>query len=190
MSAVAVEMEQSIKVDLGCGPKAKEGFTGADKIDFKNGNLVCDLGKDAWPWETSSVSEAWCSHFLEHLTNLDGRFERVHFFNELWRVLKKDAKCTLIVPHIFSIRYYGDPTHCEGFSEFAFYYLDRAWRKANAPHTDIELNSKGYNCDLGCVWGFSLHPTLATRNAEYQQHAQQFWLESRQDLHSTITARK
>lgn len=190
MNALASEVAKPIRIDLGCGPKAKDGFIGVDAIDFKNGNIVCDIGKDRWPWEDSMVDEAHCSHVLEHLTNLDGRFERVHFFNELHRVLKKGAKCTLIVPHIFSIRYYGDPTHCEGFSEFAFYYLDRAWRKANAPHTDSEFNPKGYTCDIGATWGFSLHPTLNTRNAEYQAHAQLYWLESRQDLHATLEARK
>lgn len=189
MNAVVSEIIKPLKLNLGSGPAAKDGFINLDAIDFGN-NTVCHIGKDRWPFEDSSVDEALCSHTLEHLTNLDGRFERVHFFNELWRVLKPKAKCTLIVPHIFSIRYYGDPTHCEGFSEFAFYYLDRAWRKSMAPHTDIEFNPRGYNCDLGCTWGFTLHPTLATRNSEYQQHAQTYWVEAKQDLHASIEARK
>lgn len=190
MSAVAESIVQPLKIDLGAGKNPKDGFIGADKIDFGNGNVIVDLGKDKWPWEDSSVEEAHSSHFLEHLTNLDGRFERVHFFNELWRVLKPKAKCTLIVPHCFSVRYYGDPTHCEAFSEFAFYYLDKNWRAQNAPHTDIQYNPKGYNCDIEAVWGFAMHPSLSVRNAEYQGHAQQWWLEARQDLHATLTARK
>lgn len=190
MSAVAAEVAQPIRIDLGAGKNPKDGFTGVDAIDFGNGSMICNIGKDRWPWDDSTVDEAHSSHTLEHLTNLDGRFERVHFFNELWRVLKPKAKCTLIVPHCFSVRYYGDPTHCEAFSEFAFYYLDRAWRLQNAPHTDIQFNPKGYNCDIGATWGYTLHPTLTTRNAEYVNHAQQFWLESRQDLHAQLEIRK
>lgn len=188
MSAVASEAIQPLNIDLGCGKNPKAGYIGVDAIDFGN-NTVCNIGVDRWPWEDGTVDAAHCSHVLEHLTNLNGKFERVHFFNELARVLKKGASCTLILPHCFSVRYYGDPTHAEAFSEFAFYYLDKAWRAQNAPHTDVQYNPKGYNCDLECTWGYSLHPSLNVRNGEYQQHAQQFWLESRQDLHANIKKR-
>lgn len=190
MNAVAKEVIQPVRIDLGAGLKPKEGFIGVDSIDFGNGNMVCNIGSERWPCEDSSVDEAHCSHVLEHLTNFNDKWERVTFFNELWRVLKPGASCSLIIPHWSSSRYYGDPTHKEVISEFAFYYLDPKWREVNAPHADIKYNPNGYKCDLEVTWGYSTHPALTVRHPEYQQHAQAWWLEARQDLHANLKARK
>ena len=125
-----------INLDLGSGPNKKDGFIGVDKYKMKGVDVVCDLGKEKWPWKDNSVDEVNCTHFLEHLTNFNGKWERTHFFNELYRVMKKGAKATLVFPHWCSNRYYGDPTHCEPFSEFGFYYLSKDWRATQAPHSD------------------------------------------------------
>lgn len=186
MSAVPEEVQKPIRIDLGAGKNKKEGFIGVDSISFEGVDVVCNVGKDRWPWDDSSVDEAHCSHLLEHLTNLDGKWERIHFFNELYRVLKPGAKCQLVIPHWCSNRYYGDPTHKEPFSEMGFYYLDKTWRASNAPHTDAEFNPNGFNCDLQATWGYSLHGHLTTRNAEYQQHALQFWKEAASDTIATL----
>jgi hypothetical protein len=78
-------------------------------------------------------------------------------------------------------------THCwPPVSEMFFYYLSRDWRKANAPHDDIEHNPKGYSCNFAATWSYSLHPSLTIRNAEYQQHAIGFWKEAAQDLIATL----
>lgn len=190
MSAVPEVIEAPLRLDLGAGKNKKPGFLGVDAIKFDGVDVVHDLRQTPWPWADNSVDEAHCSHFLEHLTNLDGKYERVKFFNELFRVLKPGAKCTLILPHWSSNRYYGDPTHKEPFSEFGFYYLNRTWRMANAPHADADFNPDGYTCDFkenSITWGYSMHPHLMTRNAEYQQHALQFWREAAQDLMATLT---
>jgi hypothetical protein len=115
---------------------------------------------------------------IEHLTWP----ERVHFFNELYRVLIPEGKCQLILPHWASARYYGDPTHKEPMSEFAFYYLDKNWREANAPHV-------GYTCDFNVTWGYSLHQSLMNRNQEYQQYALLNYKEAAQDIIATLTKR-
>lgn len=173
----AVAAPELIKLDLGCGKNKKEGFFGVDSLKFDAVDLVYDLRKP-WPWKDGSVDEVHCSHFIEHLTWP----ERVHFFNELYRVLRVEGKCTLILPHWASSRYYGDPTHKEPFSEFAFYYLDKNWRDANAPHV-------GYVCDFMATWGYSMHPSVVSRNQEYQQHAMQFFKEACQDIIATLTKR-
>ena len=85
-----VEKTEPLKLDLGCGPRKREGFTGVDAIKFDGVDLVQDLRKP-WQWEDGSVEEVHCSHFLEHLTG----FERVHFFNELYRVLHKEDKARM-----------------------------------------------------------------------------------------------
>lgn len=183
-------MSELLRIDLGCGPNKKDGFKGCDRIEFEGVDFVFDAGTDRWPFEDSSVDEAHASHFLEHLTNLGDRWERTHFFNELWRVLKPQAGCLLIFPHWASNRYYGDPTHKEPFSEMGFYYLSKEWRLSQAPHTDSKWNPKGYSCDLDASWGYSMHPQISVRNQEFQQFAQQFYKEACQDIIATVKAKK
>ena len=122
-----------LKLDFGCGPHKKEGFTGVDIHQFDGKvDIVADLTK-RWPWRDSSIAEAHASHFIEHLN----ASQRIHFVNELYRTLMPGAKCLLIVPHWGSCRAYGDLTHqWPPVSEFWFYYLSKVWRAANAPHND------------------------------------------------------
>lgn len=183
-------MGEPLKLDIGCGPNKKPGWVGVDAIAFPGVDHVFHAGRDRWPFADSSVGEAHASHFLEHLTNSGGLWERVRFFNELYRVLAPGATCLLIFPHWNSERYYGDPTHKEPFSEMGFYYLDPAWRAANAPHADAKYNPDGYACDFGATWGYAPHPSLAVRSAEYQQFALQWYRGSVQDIIATLTARK
>ena len=188
MTATAehIDTPALIRLDIGCGPNKREGFVGLDAIAFPNVDHVVNAGTERWPFEDGSVEEAHASHFIEHLTNLNDKWERVHFFNELWRVLKPGGKATLIFPHWASTRYYGDPTHKEPFSEMGFYYLSKDWRKTDAPHACAEHNPNGYACDFEATWGYSLHPSLQTRNPEYQQFALGNYKEAAQDIIATL----
>jgi len=177
-----------VKIDVGCGSKVKDGFLGVDIIRFPGVEYVCDVRKGL-PFENDSVDEIWCQNFLEHLTNLDGKFERVALFNEFYRVLKPGAKATVIIPHWSASRFYGDPTHCEPFSEFGFYYLSQAWRDAEAPATDAKHVPWGYRCNFEATWGYALHPALAARHSEHQQYATTWFKEACQEIHATLIKR-
>lgn len=173
-----------MKIDLGCGPNKKEGFVGVDQYAFPGVDHVVDLTKDRLPFEAETVEEVHASHFVEHLTAP----ERCHLLNELHRVMKPGAKMTMIVPHWGSNRAYGDPTHqWPPISEMWFYYLKKEWRMSQAPHTDKSNWPQGYDCDFEATWGYSMHPSLQTRNAEYQQFAMNFYREGAQDIHATLT---
>jgi len=164
------------KLDLGCGKNKKPGFTGVDAIAFEGVDVVMNIGKEAWPWPDESIEEVHCSHFVEHLDVQ----ERIHFVNELYRVMKPGATAQVITPHGFSGRAFGDLTHkWPPVHEFWFYYLDKAWREVNAPHNDF------YTCDFSITWGNNLHPMIQTRNQEYQMHALTFFKEAAQDTVST-----
>jgi len=184
MNAVAETIAEPIRIDIGCGPNKKAGFIGIDVLPF-DGKVdhVMNAGSVRWPFDDDSVEEAHSSHFVEHLTAP----ERIHFVNELYRVMKKGAKASVIVPHWASNRAYGDLTHqWPPVSEMWFYYLSKAWREGNAPHTDSAHNPAGYTCDFDATWGYSLHPSIQARNQEYQQHAMQFWKEAAQDTFATL----
>ena len=175
-----------MKLDIGCGKNKKEGFTGVDQYAMDGVDVVLNVAKDRWPWEDGSVEEAHCSHFLEHLDAT----ERVHFYNELYRVLKVGGKATIITPHWASNRAYGDPTHkWPPVAEMGFFYLKKEWRDSQAPHTDVKWNPSGYSCDFDAVWGYSFSPELANRNQEYVQFALQNYKEAAQDLHANLTKR-
>lgn len=209
--AVNTALNESIKLDIGCGKNKQAGFLGIDIYDFTGVDFVADLrlkGKwllskapeemhprldqynlTTWTFQDNSVDEARASHFLEHLTNLHGAWERVNFFNELYRILKPGAQCQLIFPHWASSRYYGDPTHKEPFSEWGFFYLNKQWRldQGNAPHADASVNPAGYSCDFDWTYGYSLHQLLQNRSPDVQQFALTWGKEAAQDIFATIT---
>ncbi len=175
-----------MKLDIGCGPNKKEGFVGVDQYPFPGVDHVVKVGSERLPFDDGVVEEVHASHFVEHLTAT----ERCHLMNELHRVMAPGAKMTMIVPHWGSNRAYGDPTHqWPPIGEMWFNYLKRDWRKEQAPHTDKSNWPEGYDCDFEATWGYSMHPTLHTRNAEFQQFALNFYREGPQDIHATLTRR-
>lgn len=180
------QKKESIKLDLGCGMNKKEGFIGVDKCNFPGVDIVLNLGQEVWPWEDDSVEEVNCTNLITHLTNFNDKYERVHFFNELYRVLKKESKTTLSLPHWCSMRYYGDPTYCEPFSELGFFYLNKEWRDKNAPHTDIEWNEKGYKCNFETNWGYSVRADLVEKEKENIEEAIRKEKEAAQDIIANI----
>lgn len=175
-----------MKLDIGCGKNKRDGYIGMDSIYFPGVDIVHDARVTPWPIESDSVEHIHCSHFLEHLTNLGDKWERVRFFNEAYRVLKKGAEITIILPHWASNRYYGDPTHKEPWSEMAFNYLDRDWRKANAPHADSEFVPGMYDCHFHCTWNYNLNGALANRHPEYQLYAVNWYREAATDMVATV----
>lgn len=176
-----------IKLDFGCGPNKRAGFEGVDAHPFVGVDHVVDLTKTPWPWADNSVGEAHASHFVEHLDS----WQRVAFFNELYRVLVPGGTCQIIVPHWASCRAYGDPTHkWPPMSEFALYYISRDWRLANAPHTDVSVVPNGFTCHFEATWGYSMRQDVLARNQEFQQFALANYKEVAQDMIATVKAVK
>lgn len=201
----AVAAPELVKLDFGCGPRKREGFHGVDALPFDGkvdtvmniawrpgkipGLINPVTNKDAvilksgfakWHWADGSVDEAHASHFLEHLTGN----ERVHFFNELFRVLRPGAQASIIVPSWTHERAYGDPTHqWPPVVGFSFYYLNAKWREVNAPHC-------GYTCDFDFAGGNGLAAPWDSRSQETQAFAQTHYLNVATDMFVTVTKRK
>ena len=134
MNAVAKDIPvEPLKLNLCAGKSRMDGYLSVDQIAFDGLDVVADL-RQPWPWADSSVSEIHLSHALEHFDSM----ERVHIFTEMYRVLIPGGRATIITPHWASQRAYGDPTHkWPPVSEFAYYYLWKEWRVANAPHVPV-----------------------------------------------------
>jgi hypothetical protein len=187
----------AVLLDLGCGMNKRKDkpFKGVDAIDFPGVDQIVDL-RNPWPWADNSVDEVHSSHFLEHLEAA----ERIHFVNELYRVLKPgryvDGKpvegfATIIAPNWSSQRAYGDMTHkWPPVCGFWPQYLSREWRLgsseknlgANAPHDDKLWNPKGYSCNFDWALYNCLHPDLVVMNSERSLYFQKWNIEAIQDL--------
>jgi hypothetical protein len=127
-----------------------------------------------------SVDSVELIHVLPYLTPV----ERINLMNELQRVLKKGAKCQLVMPHWASNRAYADLRfQYPPVAESWFFSLNEDYRKQD-PNFD-----KRYKCNFDFTCGYSLHPHLISRNQEYQQHAITFWKEAAQDMIATVTKR-
>ena len=190
----------TIKIDLGCGMEKKDGFLGVDLHKFDGVDVVLNIGKDPWPWATDSVDEAYCAHTIEHLEWV----ERVHFFNELYRVLKPTGTAKVVLPSWSSSRYYGDPTHKSVMSSWAWWYLNKEWRAGKkgddgkwiqppqAPHVDSEMapGPYAYSCDFSVDHGSVLNPELQNRAEDYVRFALQWYKEAEYDMVATLTPKK
>lgn len=63
-----------MKLDIGCGPNKKEGFTGVDQYKFDGVDIVGDVASlEFWnTLEAGSVEEVNASHSLSTLTPCSG----------------------------------------------------------------------------------------------------------------------
>jgi hypothetical protein len=195
--AVPKDAPQPIRIDIGCGKRPKEGFDGVDAIDFGQKYVLDVAGRTpkfnnshdmskphggafkAWPWKNNSIDEVHSSHFLEHLTGE----ERIHFFNELYRVMKPGSTATIITPHWAHECAYGDPTHqWPPMSPWYRLYLCKTWRDGNAPHTSYTCDFNLNNQTLAGSWD----GRLETRNQEFREAAMQQQINAWRDLIVTL----
>jgi len=174
---MSTEEKKPLKLDIGCGTRKAEGFLGVDSIAFEGVDVVMDASKGSWQWADGEVDEVNSSHFIEHLTNS----ERIVFWNELHRVMRKGGQARIITPHWSNACAYGDPTHqWPPMSEWAVYYLNKEWRDANAPHVPL-------TCDFDFVIGGSWDPWLESRNQETKMFSMSKYINSYRDLIITLT---
>lgn len=172
-----------MKLDIGAGKTRLPGYKTVDIIPFEGVDYVFDIGNERWPFEDNSIEEVHASHVIEHL---DAK-ERIRFVNELYRVLVPGGKAKIITPHWACNRAYGDLTHkWPPVSEQWFFYLEREWRK-RVPHTDIEFNPDGYNCNFTATWSYSLHPDVLKREEADQRFAALFFRDAAQDMIAILT---
>jgi len=167
-----------VKLNIGCGKEVKEGFEGIDILDFGQKHIV-DIRKGI-PYKNEVIDEIYTRYLLPVLTNLNGKLERVKFFNEMYRVLKPNGIVTLIVPCWNANGGYGNPLFHEPVYEGFLFFLSKEWRELNAPEVTQ------YICDFEPTWGYNLHPNLINRNQEFQQFALANYCNAALDLIITL----
>lgn len=130
-----------LKLDLACGPTKRKGFTGVDIVTLPGVDTICDLEKYPWPWPDNSVDEVYCSHYIEHVTDI------IKFMEELYRIMKPGGKALIIAPYYSTISAWQDPTHKRVISQQTFTYYDKSWRDLGGCgfypiKTDFRMNYK------------------------------------------------
>lgn len=149
-------MSKEIRLDLACGNNKRQGFIGIDLTrEGTQADIECDLEEYPWPFPNSHVDEAFCSHFMEHVSDL------VAFINELWRVMKPGGTVRFVAPYYTSVWASQDPTHKRAISEQTFLYFNREWRETNRlGHYPIISDFKIETIER------SLHPDFSDQSAD------------------------
>lgn len=112
-----INNKASLKIDLGCGPNKLEGFIGIDRISLTNVDIVSDVLEGLRLFPDNSVNEINARSLLEHVDNLE------KIMDEVWRVLKKNCKFHVFVPHFSNPYFYSDYTHTKFMGLYTFMYF-------------------------------------------------------------------
>jgi SAM-dependent methyltransferase len=173
--------EEYVFLDLGCGQnkstqlglyqnglitEAQIPFTkviGIDNQKVDGVDKVFDLTSFPYPFKDDSIDGAFSSHFVEHL---DGE-QRIKFFNEMYRILKKGGKMRHIHPYYKSERAVQDPTHkFPPICETSYLYWDKNWREQN------KLGHYLGNCDFEFwIYYTFMDNAWMTKNEETRNYA-------------------
>lgn len=180
-------MSDPLKLDLGCGQRKVEGFVGVDICACLGVDVVHDLMKFPWPWESDSVAEVFCSHFIEHIPHRafgdNGPDPFFMFFDELYRVMKVGATGKFIAPYYSSMRAWQDPQHTRAISDATGLYLNKGWRVAN------KLDHYPIHCDFDYVISYDVPNTIMVRSEEWRQFAFTHYSNTISDVHLVVTKR-
>ncbi len=107
-------------LDVGCGSRkyksknAEDEVIGLDIDTNSEADVIHDLSKFPYPFEDEDFDAIQASHILEHLDNPTG------FINEIDRILKKDGRLIIKVPHFSSATAVNFLQHKHFFNLAAF----------------------------------------------------------------------
>ena len=175
------------KLDIACGQNKQQGFKGIDIAG--DADILHDLNDFPWPVKTSSVQEAFCSHYVEHIPHWRPGFAKDGFwlfFEEAHRILRNEATIEIIHPYLKSDRAFWDPTHVRFIHEVTWYYLSRVWREAQGlDHYDTDVDF-----EIVTIEGTGLADELSARSIEAQNFARNHYWNTIPDLRVILKALK
>jgi len=108
-----------MKLNIGCGNKAIDGYVGVDKFQCDAADYICDIENEKLPFEDDSVDAIILDNVIEHF----GDIPKV--INELIRVSKKGCVIEIITPHFSALSSWIDPTHIHHLSYFSFDHFEK-----------------------------------------------------------------
>jgi predicted SAM-dependent methyltransferase len=176
MMKVAEPVPSIVRLDLGCGQRKQEGFTGVDVAGVEGVDIVFDLNKKDWTFaKDNSIDQIHVSHFIEHVDSL------IDFMNECHRILKPGGTMSIIAPYYSSVRCWQDPTHKNAISEMTFLYYNKDWREANG------LSHYPITADFDFQYGYAFDPYWALKSEEARSFAVKYYINVVSDIQVTLT---
>ena len=125
-------------------------------LDFDSVDIVGDVFEVLSRFPDSSVNSIYSAHFFEHVAD----FSRL--LQEVARVMKQDARLTLIVPHFSNPFYYSDPTHKVQFGLYSMaYFCRQSLFSRKVPRYGLEIPLTLVRVELG----FKSYPPRYLRHA-------------------------
>ena len=135
-------MNQTLALDLGCGPKPKHFFNasrvyGVDVVAYGEDVIACDLAVNPIPIQDGIMDYITAFDFLEHIPrilyiNNQHKTPFVDIMNEVWRVLKEGGLFYSFTPAFPKNAAFSDPTHVNIITEETFiHYFDAKHTKAS-----------------------------------------------------------
>ena len=112
-------MSDPLKLDIGCGAKREDGWTGLDIRPEAQPDIVRDVCRGL-PFGDGVVEEVRCHQVLEHLPTPD---DVLFVLREMHRVCRPGATITISVPRYDSMGAWGDITHVRAFHEREFHTI-------------------------------------------------------------------
>lgn len=111
-----------MKLNLGAGDRHIEGYVSVDlkwpyptPEEFQQADL-----SEIWPWGIWQIEEVLAFDIIEHIA------DRIHFMNELHRVLAPGARATIVTPNASrGAGYFQDPTHKSPWCLNSFQYFEK-----------------------------------------------------------------
>ncbi len=152
-----------MKINMGCGNRRAEGYLNVDKFSNASADLIVDLEKTPWPWETSSVSEVRFIHSLEHMGHDTGTF--LGIIKEVYRICANGATVVIHVPHPRHDNYIGDPTHVRPITAQQFLLFDKQLNDHWKQTQSSAATPLGHYLDVD----FATKESLVVLDPHYQQ---------------------
>lgn len=119
-------------LDWGCGNAKMPGAVGMDNAPLPGVDVVHDLRKPPYPFESESAGAIYLNHVFEHFNLEDGQ----RILREAHRVLSKRGKLYVRVPHVYTVAAWADPTHRNAFTFISGTFFDG--RSPSAYYTELE----------------------------------------------------
>lgn len=124
------------RLNVGCGPDIKKGWTNLDYNGNYGPDVVHDLDSFPYPFENDCFDVIYCSHVLEHVADL------FRTLDELFRILRPGGVLHIRVPHFSNGNGYNDLTHRRFFGWFTFQQMVRGYYNRSFP---FRIESQRFN---------------------------------------------
>lgn len=109
-----------MKLNLGCGPRPRDGYINTDFCDMVGVDAVFDATGN-FPFDDETFDEVYSSQFLQAIPN----DKKIHVINEIWRVLRPGGFMEHVVPEAGTPVSFGW-VECNSFwNEMTFKYFEK-----------------------------------------------------------------